>query len=559
MAARPDPVTKYAREVDSGKVVACEWVKLACRRHLRLLKSGPTKGFRFDAEGARRALDFYRFLHHVKGEWAGVRIELSPWQQFVLGYTFGWRQADGTRLVRTAYVEVPRKNGKTTLAAGLALYLLLADGEPGAEIYVAATKRDQARLTFEPAKEMVRRSPALKKHANIYTGNVSVLKTNSKLEPLGADTDTMDGLNPHGLIIDELHAHKDRSMWDVLTSATGARRQPLVFVITTAGLGGGATPTVCRQEHDYSQQVLRGIVEDYSRVAYIATIDEGDDWADEKSWQKANPNYGISIKPAFLRQECEKAMANPAEQNKFRRYYLDEWVQQETRYIDLRAWDATAGTVRPDRLRGQSCVGGLDLANKVDLSALVLVFPPAEESGPYQVVPFFWVPRDGLNERSRRDRVPYDTWAQRGLIEITEGSVIDYALIRQRIMELSREYRIEEIVYDEWNAWQMAQELEAEGLTMIAMRQGYKSYNEPTKELTRLILSGRLRHGGNPVLRWMADNLVVSTDPAGNLKPAKERSREKIDGITALIMALSRAVLREDNQSIYDTRGILTL
>jgi phage terminase large subunit-like protein len=535
-----DPVTAYAKAVESGEIPACEWVKLACRRHLILLREATKKGYRFDVEQATRVINFFFFLRHIKGEWAGTRFNLSPWQQFVLGYIMGWRRNDGTRLVRTAYVEVPRKNGKTTLAAGLALYLLLADGEPGAEIYVAATKRDQAKLTFDPAREMARRSPAIKKRVGIYTNNIHVLETASKFEPLGADKDTLDGLNIHGLIIDELHAHKDRGMWDVLTSATGARRQPLTFVITTAGLGGA--PTVCRQEHDYSEQVLRGVVKDDSRFVYIATIDQGDDWIDEAAWRKANPNYGISVKPEFLRQECEKALATPAEQNKFRRYYLNEWVQQETRFLDLRAWDASAGLVRPEKLEGLVCYGGLDLANRIDLAAFVLVFPPQKGDEHWYVLPYFWVPEAALVERSRRDRVPYDAWARQGFIRTTPGEVIDYATIRRDILELSRRYRFHRIGYDPWNAFEFAQRLQGEGFEAIEVRPGYRTMTEPTKELARLVLEKKLRHGGNPVLRWMADNLVVQTDPAGNLKPDKEKSREKIDGIVALITALAIAM-----------------
>jgi len=535
-----DPVSVYAHSVVEGAVPACELVWRACERHLRLLRAAPAKGYRYDPVTVNKALRFFSLLRHVKGEWAGARFNLSPWQQFVLGYILGWRRNDGTRLVRTAYVEVPRKNGKTTLAAGLALYLLLADGEPGAEIYVAATKRDQAKLTFDPAKEMARRSPAIKKRVGIYTNNIHVLETASKFEPLGADKDTMDGLNPHGLIIDELHAHKDRGIWDVLTSATGARRQPLTFVITTAGLGG--TPTVCRQEHDYSERVLSGVLEDDSRFAFIATIDEGDDWTDPASWRKANPNYGISIKPEFLQQECEKALANPAEQNKFRRYYLNEWVQQETRFLDLRAWDASAGLVRPEKLEGLVCYGGLDLANRIDLAAFVLLFPPQKGDENWYVLPYFWVPEAAPVERSRRDRVPYDAWVRQGFIRTTPGEVIDYAAIRQDILSLSRRYRFYRIGYDPWNAFEFMQHLQAEGFEAIEVRPGFKTMTEPTKELARLVLERKLKHGGHPVLRWMADNLVVKSDPAGNLKPDKEKSREKIDGIVALVTALALAM-----------------
>lgn len=551
-----DPVSKYAQDVVRGRIPACELVRLACQRHLRLLKSGAKEGIRFDPEAAGRALRFFDFCRHVKGEWAGRRLGLEPWQEFIVGSIFGWKRRDGTRLIRSSYVEVPRKNGKTTLAAGIALYLLIADGEPGAEVYCAATKRDQAKLVFDQAKEMVRRSPALKRRVRVLQNNLHVMATASKLEPLGADKDTMDGLNVHGVVIDELHAHKDRGIWDVLTSATGARRQPLVFTITTAGLGG--SPTVCRQEHDYSEQVLKGVVEDDSRFAFIATIDEGDDWTSPIAWKKANPNLGISIKEEFLAKELEKALAVPAEQNKFRRYYLNEWVQQESRYIDLRAWDACAGIVRQDKLTGRLCYGGLDLANKIDLAALVLLFPPEAGEDYYTVLPIFWAPEEAIVERSRRDRVPYDAWARQGFLRVTPGQVIDYNQIKADILALTQRYNLWRIGYDPWSAHQMAQELELEGLQLIEVRPGMKSMTEPTKELLRLVMERRIRHGGHPVLRWNADNLVVKRGPTDLIMPDKEKSREKIDGMVALITALALA-LRFENQDKASSEGVYFL
>lgn len=536
----PDPVTEYAEKVASTEVPACELVRLAGERHLRMLKEAPRKGYYFDEKKVFDVIRFFEILKHVKGEWAGCNFELQPWERFVLGYIMGWIRQDGTRLVRTAYVEVPRKNGKTTLSAGLALYLTLCDGEEGAEVYCAATKRDQARLLFDTAKQMLLRVPVLKKRVRVFQSNISYEPTFSKFEPLGADVDTLDGLNIHGLIIDELHAHKDRGLWDVLTSATGARRQPLVFAITTAGLGG--TPSICRQEHDYSEQVLRRVVEDDSRFAFISTTDDGDDWTDPEVWEKVNPNYGISVKEDFLREECAKALANPAEQNKFRRYYLNEWVQQETRYIDLRAWDASAGIVRPEKLAGKLAYGGLDLASRIDLASFVLLFPPQDGDNNWYVLPYFWVPEASIVERARRDRVPYDAWVRQGFIRSTPGEVIDYQAVRADILRICEKYRIYRIGYDPWNATEFAQHLEDAGYEMLEVRPGFRSMTEPTKELLRLVLEHKLRHGGHPVLRWMADNLVVKNDPAGNVKPDKGKSREKIDGIVALITALAVAL-----------------
>jgi len=547
-----DPATSYAHDVAEGKIPSCRWVRLACERHLKLLKTAPAKGYAWDERAARKAIGFFRFLRHVKAEWRGCEFVLEPWQAFIVGSIFGWKRADGARLVRTAYIEVPRKNGKTELAAGLGLYLLIGDGEPGAEVYCAATKRDQAKLVHDAAAEMVRLSPALRNRLKIYKNNINDPTTFSKFEPLGADKDTMDGLNSHGVIVDELHAHKDRGIWDVLVTSTGSRRQPLIMAITTAGLGGG--PTVCREQHDYAERVLTGQIEDDSFFSYVATIDEGDDWTDEAAWRKANPGLGTIKKLEVVREDFRKAIETPANQNTFRRYHLNEWVQQETRYIDLRRWDASAGLLKAEDLQGRICYGGLDLANKIDIASFVLLFP--WEDGRYRVLPFFWVPEDAIIERSRRDRVPYDAWARQGFIRTTTGEAIDYLRIREDIVALSRRYRFWRIGYDPWTAFQMAQELELEGFEMIEVRPGMRTMTEPTKELARLITEKRLVHGGNPVLRWMADNLVVRHGPTDLVMPDKEKSREKIDGIVALITALYLAMRFENTDTGDLAKGV---
>ena len=545
-----DPVTQYAKDVKAGKIPACRWVKLACDRHLWLLKTAQKKGYTWDLKAARKAIDFFPFLRHLKGEWVGCPFNLEPWQMFIVGYIFGWKNAEGLRVVRTAYIEIPRKNGKTTLAAGLSLLLLVGDDEPGAEVFCAATKREQACYVFNPAKEMVRRSPALSRRLKSYKLNINDPATFSKFEPLGADKNTLDGLDAHGMIIDELHAHKTREVWDVLVTATGSRRQPLVLAITTAGLGG--KPTICREQHDYGERILKGIVEDDSYFIYIATIDEGDKWTDEKAWLKANPGLGTIKKWDVVREDFKKAKENPAFQNTFRRYHLNEWTQQETRWMDLRWWDATAGIVLPEKLKGRLAYGGLDLANKIDIAAFALVFPPplAEwESGLWEVLWYFWIPEEAMVERSLRDKVPYDQWVREGFIKATPGAVISYAEIRDDILALSKRYKFRAFGYDPWNAEATAQELEAEGLEPIEVRPLYRFISTPTKELMRLVKEKRLRHGGNPVARWMADNFVVVQDKDGNVRPEREKSSEKIDGMVALIMSLAVALrLAQEDQ-----------
>lgn len=510
----------------------------------------------FDEEAAGRVVEFFeRFLRHVKGRWAGCRFELQPWQRDdIIRPLFGWKRKDGTRLYRMAYIEVPRKNGKSTLAAGIALYLLFADGEAGAEIYSAAADRDQAAIVFETAKAMVEASPALKKRAKIYKRSIVVPRTASSYKVLSADAPTKHGLNAHGIVFDELHAQPNRELWDVLATSTGAREQPLIVAITTAGYDRNS---ICWEQHDYARKVLDGVINDPSFFAYIAAADENDDWRDPRTWAKANPGLGVTVKKEYIEQEAKRAMEVPAYQNTFRRLHLNQWTQQDERWLDLAEWDANAHLVVPEKLKGQACYGGLDLASTTDIAALVLLFP--REEGTYDILPFFWIPEDNMREKENRDRVPYSTWVRQGFIYATPGNVIDYAAIRKKINELGAVYNIREIGHDPWNATQLALELNGDGFTMVPIRQGFASMSPPTKELLNLVLARKLRHGGNPVLRWMADSMVVKQDPAGNIKPDKSKSTARIDGMVALIMAIDRATRHREDKSVYEERGILTL
>lgn len=513
--------------------------------------------FWFDENAANRAVIFFeRYLKHTKGKWAGAKFELMDWQKNdIIRPLFGWKRKDGTRKYRTAYIEIPRKNGKSTLSSGIALYLLFADNEYGAEIYSAAADREQAAIVFEIAKAMVEASPALKKRAKIYKRSIVVPKTMSSYKVLSADAPTKHGLNAHGIIFDELHAQPNRELWDVLTTSTGAREQPLVVAITTAGYDKNS---ICWEQHDYARKVLDGIIDDPSFFAYMAAADENDDWKNPKTWKKANPGLGQTVKLEYLEQEAKKAEQIPAYQNTFRRLHLNQWTQQDERWLDMAAWDATAGVVNANKLIGHECYGGLDLASTTDIAALVLLFPM--DNGNYHILPYFWIPEANMKERIIRDKVPYDAWARDGFIEATEGNVIDYGIIRKRINELGRIYNIKEIGHDPWNATQLSLELDGDGFTMVPIRQGFASLSSPTKELMNLVLSKKIKHGGNPVLRWMADNMVVKQDPAGNIKPDKSKSTEKIDGIVALIMAIDRATRhKEDKKSVYEERGIITL
>jgi phage terminase large subunit-like protein len=552
-------VKSYAEAVIRGEIVAGKLIRLACERHLRDLATGRERGLYFDEDAAQHAIEFFGWLKHSKGEWAKQSFQLEPWQQFIVGVLFGWKRADGLRRFRNAYIEIPRKNGKSTLASGIGLYLLVADGEPGAEVYTAATKRDQARITHGEATRMVKASPALRKRVRTFKDNLNVPATNSKYEPLGADADTMDGLNLHGGIIDELHAHKTREVVDVLDTATGARRQPLIFVITTAGWDRNS---VCWQHHQYSSQVLEEVLEDDTWFAFVATIDKEDDWTDPSVWQKANPNWGISVKPDDLARKANRAKNIPSEQNAFKRLHLNIWTEQSERWLDIEKWNECEGEVIWERLReqlrGRRCYGGLDLANTTDIAALVLVFPDDEDPCNYTLLAFFWVPEETVIERTRKASVPYLTWVEQGLIEATPGNVIDYKAIKVRLDEIAQEFDLQELAYDRWNSSELIRWLEDGGINVIPLGQGFASMSAPTKETKTLTLSKRLRHGGNPVLKWMASNMVVRLDPAGNEKPDKSKSTEKIDGMVAAIMALARATLQA-GESVYEDRGLIVL
>ena len=522
------------------------------------VRVGPA-GTWFDARAAAVAVAFFeKLLHHVKGEWSGEAFKLQPWQRELIGELFGWKRPDGSRRYRRAYIEIPRKNGKSTLAAGIGLLLLFADDEPGAEIYSAAADRDQAAIVFDVAKGMVESSPQLQRLAEVFKRSITVPATRSSYKVLSADAFTKHGLNAHGVIFDELHAQPNRELWDVLSTSMGARRQPLLVAITTAGYD---RESVCWEQHEYARQVIAGVIEDPAFFGFIAAADEADDWTAPETWKKANPGLDVSVKLDYLETECRRAQNSPAYQNTFRRLHLNQWTQQETRWLDLAAWDRCAMAVDAEELRGRRCYAGLDLASTTDIAALVLVFPPSEPEEPYQVLPYFWIPGENLVEKGRRDRVSYDAWVRLNLMMATPGNVIDYETIRTFVEQIVGErYDIGDIAFDRWGAVQMSQQLEAAGFTMVAMGQGMQSMSPPTKELLRLVLDARLAHGGNPVLRWMADNLVVQTDPAGNIKPNKAKSTAKIDGMVALIMALDRATRHgAAARSVYESRGLRVL
>lgn len=551
------PAEQYVRNVLAGEVVACRLVRLMCERHRRDLVEGGQRGLRFDVDAAQHVLDFFLFLRHSKGEWARLQIELEPWQQACLWVLFGWYRADGTRRFRTSYWEIARKNGKSTIAAGVGLYLMIGDGEPGAEVYSAATRRDQARITHAEATRMVKASPSLRKRVTSFRDNLHVKDTATKFEPLGRDADTMDGLNVHAAIVDELHAHRSDEVWGVLETATGSRRQPLMFGITTAGFNQDG---FCFQLRDYAIKILEGIVQDDSFFGVIFGLDDGDDWSDEANWPKANPNLGISVKLDDLRDKARKAREIGSALTHFLTKHLNVWTRAAEIWIAPDKWKTCGGELKVEALARRPCYGGLDLSNTLDITAFVLVFPPWGEDDRYRVLCRFWAPEERIRERSRNDRVPYDAWLRAGLIEATPGEVIDYEYIYAQVDRDAQTYDLKEIAFDRWGAAEVYLRMAKAGMTMVQMGQGMQSMSSPMKELEKLIVSKRLAHGDNPVLTWMAHNLVAVKDASGNIKPDKKRSREKIDGMVALIMGLDRATRHSPpDTSVYEERGLREL
>ncbi len=529
-------------------------VELARSRQARDLVELPKRGYWFDEDAVENVIWFVTQLKHTKGEWAGQPFNLQEWQAVdILAPLFGWKREDGTRRFRIGYVEIPRKNGKTELLAAIGDYLLLADGENGAEIYSAATKKDQAKLVFDAAKGMIEKSD-FSNYIKTYRNNISVPELGSKFEPIGADADTLDGLNPHGIIIDELHAHRSREVWDVLQTAMGSRREPLMVAITTAGVY--RPESIGWEMHDYAVKVLEGAIEDETFFAYISAAEPDDDWTDPATWAAANPNLGISLKPDYIQDQCERAKASPGFVNSFLRLHLNIWTASVDRWLDIAKWNE--GDQEPiEALDGRECYGGLDLASNQDTTALILAFPSRD--GSVDLVCRFWIPEDSIVERSRKDRVPYDAWARDGWLITTPGNVTDYAFIRAEVAELRQQYNIREIGYDRWNASQLVTELIEDGVTMVPIGQGFASLAAPTMEFERLVISGNLNHAGHPVLRWQASNVSTEQDPAGNLKPSKSKSTERIDGIVAGIMAIDRMTRHQNRPSVYETRGLLSI
>ena len=540
----------YAERVVAGEILACKLTRLACERFLRDLARDDWQ-WRFDNDLADRACGFIECLPHIKGQWARQRLKitLEDWQVFIVCNLFGWVSREtALRRFTTCYMEVARKNAKSTLAAGIGLYMLAADGEPGAEVYSAATTGDQARIVFDVARQMVLRE------ADFIRGGIDPQRHGlympddaRKFEPLNAEGSTLDGLNPHCTIIDELHAHKRRDVYDVLDTARGARDQSLLASITTAGSDRAG---ICYEQRTYVVKVLEGVFEDERYFGVIYTLDDDDDWTDPAVWPKANPNYGVSVLPEDFERSAREAMNKPSAQNNFLTKRLNVWVNADSAWMDMRAWDRCADpTLNIDEFEGEDCIAAFDLASKVDIAAKVRLF---QRDGKYFVFGSYYLPEqaaeDGRNSQ-------YSGWARMGRLIVTDGNVVDYERIESDLKEDAGRFSLIEAPYDPFQAMQFSQRMMSEGINMVEMRPTVLNFSEPMKELEKLVLQGKLQHDGDPVLAWMVSNVVCHRDAKDNIYPRKEREENKIDGVVALIMALGRAMAAQQHAppSVYES------
>lgn len=560
--------TQYIKDITSGKQTACKWVKLAVKRHVNDLKSGKSRGLYFDEEKAMRAVDFFSLLKHYKGRYQGQPFHLLPWQAFFIYCVFGWMRSDGTRRFRYAYLKVSRKNGKTTLASGICLYGLIADGESGAEIYTSATTRDQASICFKDAKEIINADPNLKSIVQVWTGSITIEANASSLKPVSSEAGNLDGLNPHIALVDEYHAHKTDEVFNVMKSGMGSRSQPLHLTITTAGFN---KTSPCFTYEKTCQEILQGIKEDDSQFAIMYDLDEGDDYLDERNWIKANPSLGHTPTLEFLQQEVIQAKNNPTQLVNLLTKNFNQWTDSSSTWIEDSKWMACTMPehIDEDYLRTLKCIAAIDLASTRDLNAFSKIWIDERESKYYTKTTYF-LPRESMMQRVKKDGVRYDVWAEQGWIKLTEGNVTDQRFIRDHIISDVENYDIEAIAFDRWNSDQLiiwlTDEFTNSDIELVPYGQGFLSMSAPTKAIEKMIYSGELLHDGNPVTRWMFGNVELSIDPAGNVKPDKKKSSEKIDGAVATIMAKGLLLTRdlailEDGPSRYENEegGLLSI
>lgn len=543
----------YAVRVINNEIVAGELVRLACARYLADLEQSPENGLFFEEQAAARAISFIEKLRHTKGEWAGERFKLQAWQKFIVRNLFGWKRADGSRRYRKAYVEISRKNGKTSFAAAIGLYMLYADNENRAEVYSAATTAKQAKICFDEATAAVR-ATTLQDRILVQANSLVYMERGSKFSPVSSEYKSLDGLNPSCAIIDEYHAHRDSGVYDVLVSGMGARRQPLTFIITTAG---NDKFSACFEHRIMCVKLLKGVLQDPATFVFIASLDDESEWDKPEMWIKSNPNLGVSVKAEYIEERVLAAKNKPSEIVDTKTKNLNLWVDAMKGWIADDRWVACHDENFDERvLLGRECYGGLDLSNVSDLTAFALLF---EINGRLVVKVWAWIPHETMNDRFSRENINYPHWVAEGWIRCTEGNVIDRAFVEADILELSKIYRIKSIAYDRYDSTATVIRFQDEGLKLSKFGQGYASMSTPTKRLEEIVLSGQLEHLGNPALRWQMSNIELSRDPAGNIKPNKAAARQKIDGVVALIMALGEKMTVEGVRHVYSGRGLREL
>mgnify|MGYP003635935528 FL=1 len=559
MIAPVDRCARYIDAVITGEILACRYVKLACERQVRDLGRAGDDDFPyfFDETKGNRVCLFIEGLSHIKGKWAGSLIALEDWQCFVLCVAFGWVNEEGNRRYRTTYGEVPRKNAKSTLTSGVGLYMLAADNEGGAECYSAATTRDQAKIVWQDAWRMAKGAKWLQQPKyGVETSARSIYceKSSSLFQPLSSEGNSLDGLNIHFAGVDELHAHKTREVFDVLETGTGARAQSMLWLITTSGFNLAG---ICYEQREYLVKILEGVAVDETYFGFIYTIDEGDDWADPATHQKANPNWGVSVFPDDVARLCRKAMEMPSAQNNFLTKRLNVWCNADTAWMNMTKWHAAADrTLDIDDFIGQPCKLGLDLASKTDIAAKAYLF---ERDGHYYYFGEYYLPEETIENGNNAS---YKGWLIDGHLTETFGAVIDHAEIKQGIIDDHSRFDVQEVSFDPWNATMLSSALMDEGCVMVEIRATVQNFSEPMKWLEALILDGRFHHTGCPLMTWMVSNIVAHTDKKDNIYPNKARPENKIDGVIALLMALNRYINIENENSLnnaYAERGIRTL
>jgi phage terminase large subunit-like protein len=557
-----DPVLAYAKGVTSGKIVAGPHVRKACERHLRDLKR---KGFEWRLDRAQLAIDFYAEMLVLED---GRPFKLQPWQAFIVGSCFGWYGPTGYRRFRTAYVETGKGSGKTPLAAGIGLYGLVADGEPAPQIYSAATDKDQAKICFKDAVRMVQASPELSELIRVQApltggGSLTIADDNATFRPVSSEHKGLDGLRVHMGLIDELHEHRSATVADKIRAGTKQRRNALIFEITNSGWD---RTSVCWAHHELSLKVLEGHEQNDSWFAYVCALDEGDEWTDEACWPKVNPSLGTVLPIEYLREQVRDAQGMPSKENIVKRLNFCVWTEQADRWLEMDTWDGCPSSpLSLDQFAGRQCMAGLDGASTNDLFAFVLLFGPDEEDF-YDAVARFWIPKETLNAkdsgRSESDRLKLVEWAQRGFVTVTDGETTNYDVVESDILADLEQVQLRRLSFDRFGVTQLVTHLrDALGEDKVVdFPQTMAQMSAPSKELEKILRDGKLRHGGNPVLRWMASNVALLHGPNEQIKPDRRRSGEKIDGVIALIEALDGAMrLNGPGTTVYDGRGLLVI